>query len=59
MVDTKYEISMFYARDVRALCPKCNQWLDGWMGNPCGSETICEHCGAEIVVNQDADVEFE
>lgn len=58
-MEKEFEINIFYARDIKAECPNCGEWLDGWIGNPQGKETECDYCGVLLKVNPDADVEFE
>ena len=53
------EITMFYAASIKAKCPSCGEWLDGWFGDPRGTEGgECEYCGATLYVSPEADVEF-
>lgn len=53
------EITMFYATAIKAKCPSCGEWLDGWIGDPRGSEkSDCDYCGTSFKVHPDADVEF-
>lgn len=52
-------ITVFYATDVKARCPSCGRWLDGWVTDPRGSEGgECEYCGVTLSVHPDADIEF-
>lgn len=54
------EITMFYAASIKAKCPSCGEWLDGWFGDPRGKEGVeCEYCGAAFTVHPDADIEFD
>lgn len=52
-------VTMFYARDIYTYCPKCNAQLDGWVGDPRGTETECEICNTLIKIGPDIDIEFE
>lgn len=57
------EITMFYATAVKAKCPACDSWLEGWTGDPRRSEEdncdYCDYCGAPFTVHPDADLEFD
>ena len=53
------EITIFHATDIKAQCPKCKECLDGWVGNPRGSPTICDNYGEKLTIHPDADIEFD
>ena len=53
------EITIFHATDIKAQCPKCKEWLDGWIGDPRGSTETCDYCGEELTIHPDAYIEFE
>lgn len=53
------EITMFYATEVKAQCPTCGRWIEGWVGDPrLAEDDKCDFCGAHFHVHPDADVEF-
>jgi hypothetical protein len=33
------EITYFIATDIKAQCPYCDEWLNGWVGDPRNAET--------------------
>jgi DNA-directed RNA polymerase subunit RPC12/RpoP len=51
-------ITCLEARDVYAECPECRARNEGFIGDPRGSEVICEECGERFKIHPDADVEF-
>lgn len=53
------DITLFIATEIKAQCLKCNEWLNGWIGNPQGSSTTCDYCNEELSVHFDADIEFD
>jgi len=52
------EITYFEATDIKAKCPYCGEWLNGWLGDPRGKETQCDFCGKNIKVSFDIDIDI-
>lgn len=54
----KYEVTEIIATEVYVVCPKCDERVGGWCGNPRGYEDECEHCGATITIHKEADIDM-
>jgi len=52
------EINYFEAVEVKAQCPYCKKWLDGWIGDPRGQIGDCEFCGKKFKVADDIDIDI-
>ena len=46
------------AKEVYVVCPKCDERVDGWYGDPRGREGECEHCGATFTIHKEADIDM-
>lgn len=47
-----------YARARYVECPYCDAECDGWLGDPLGSETVCDECKKPFKVSVNADVKL-
>lgn len=54
----KYEVTEVLAKEVYVVCPKCDERVDGWYGDPRGHEGECENCGATFTVHKEADIDM-
>lgn len=56
MTDKLVEADVIYARAQRVECPHCDAEVDGWFGDPRGTETTCDECGKPFKIAASADV---
>ncbi len=40
-------------------CPKCDYEIEGWFGDPRGTDDTCDHCGTEFEIMKDAEIIFD
>lgn len=46
-------------KDVVLYCPKCGEQLGGFVVDPRGHDTKCEHCDELLHVNMSAEIGFD
>lgn len=39
-------------------CPSCGEKVEGWLSDPRGSETACDHCGTTFAVEHQPTFKF-
>ena len=52
------EVSMLIAREVYCQCPSCSKKVDGFLGDPRGTEAVCDDCNTVFKIATEADVDL-
>lgn len=52
------EVTCFTATGIKCKCPYCDEYIDGWMGDPGGVIEKCDWCGKCFKVSNNFDIEY-
>lgn len=51
------EVVNIFAQVQYINCPKCDKQLEGWLGDPRGSDEVeCEHCNHKFTVSPESQI---